>query len=977
VAASAVAHEENLLQNPGFESDWFNQQFAQNRRFYLLQSSDVGLAEKDGRPDHWTTTAGAHLDAHVVRSGVRSLRLEGEGRLSQRLRWAGENFWEAGGSHYSGFLPLPGPAAKRLPRRKIAIGAWCKVESAGTAPRLSVSFSSETRQGFGVQPREAQTPLSRQVEFSHSPHDWQYREVLLAPGELPTAPHFCTVTLEGGGRDARVWFDDVSVREFVGNEEVNLLPHGSFDLQDAAGAPAGWTQPQLWTWFRNNYYNWTGWTHERETSWRGSVALDRLVRANGAASLRFQVFPGDNFAVSSRPVSLKGATLLEARAMVRTDNIKTIELMAQDETGQWLPQGDFLGDDMENNPGTYDMGTTGAGSNDWMCVRKYFVPRQQLRSVRVFLCARGFDGARVEKNLVGTVWWDSVQLYAHGTGSRPENTPGATVPALPFEADVDLGDRLFGKNVLTLKLRGRVPPGTTAAVSVTAPGGETNEATVAVQGGSISLPYRVPKLCVSAAEQYRLRLRIQAPGTAPASNVYAFGTPSKLLEVGSDHYYAYPEEKPQVYVRLNAAQPHTAELGKLQLLARAVDGQENELTSTSVWSALWAPQRTENLVDGSRALLLRLPLGARKLHTWDRPARDISLVARLFDTSGKQVATTSQDAALGFIQKPPAATFPAVIRSTAVDPRNYLRINDLPYFPVFWTPNFDRAHDGNYPPRLYGCPSADLNSDVANPTTLLARAAEARKHPRFFGYELGDGEMQLQGPGWRARLEQVKQAIVWLRAADSVHVINGPESWLIGHPEHNEVMRHFVPFFDVVGVETSFAEVPEPARHARPFQSAGRGCAVLAGLEAYYYQPPEMQRWRGYRALYEGCAGVGLCPSEMLRGRPALLTYLRGLNGEFRSLETVVPGPTPAEAVSCDAPGIQLFERTREGRRYIFAMSSPQQTTFPVRAHFRLPARPKQRDVQVLFETRSLLLSGFTFADVFRDRYSVHVYQVE
>src|SRR5713101_5611630 len=46
-----VAH--NLLQNPSFEHNWFNRAFAMNRRFLLLQASDMGVGEADGHVDHW------------------------------------------------------------------------------------------------------------------------------------------------------------------------------------------------------------------------------------------------------------------------------------------------------------------------------------------------------------------------------------------------------------------------------------------------------------------------------------------------------------------------------------------------------------------------------------------------------------------------------------------------------------------------------------------------------------------------------------------------------------------------------------------------------------------------------------------------------------------------------------------------------------------------------------------------------------
>ena len=43
----------NLVKNAGFERDWIHRAFANGRRFLLLQASDMGVGESDGRIDHW------------------------------------------------------------------------------------------------------------------------------------------------------------------------------------------------------------------------------------------------------------------------------------------------------------------------------------------------------------------------------------------------------------------------------------------------------------------------------------------------------------------------------------------------------------------------------------------------------------------------------------------------------------------------------------------------------------------------------------------------------------------------------------------------------------------------------------------------------------------------------------------------------------------------------------------------------------
>ena len=61
------------------------------------------------------------------------------------------------------------------------------------------------------------------------------------------------------------------------------------------------------------------------------------------------------------------------------------------------------------------MASTGAGTYDWMCVRKFFSPDHPIKSLTLALAVRGFDGQIVaDKNIVGTVWIDDVQLFEHG-----------------------------------------------------------------------------------------------------------------------------------------------------------------------------------------------------------------------------------------------------------------------------------------------------------------------------------------------------------------------------------------------------------------------------------------------------------------------------------------------------------------------------------------------------------------------------------
>lgn len=888
----------NMLFNPSFEQDWHRREFGQQRRFLLLQASDIGVGEQDGLPDHWTLGGAGAWSQERPRSGQRVVKFTAPGSAGQKLRWLGENGWQVGGAHYGGFLPLPAELASQVRHRPITISAWCRSEGASAAPLLKVDQLLQDRPGQAASPLNAATHQETSVAFEAGSHDWQYRELVVTPkGPL----HYLGVVLEARG--GTVWFDDVQVKEAPAADEVNLVPNGGFEV-----VPGGWSPPQLWGWFRNEYYTFTGWSHEHKRDWRGTVAHDPLIHWQGRSALRFQVYPGDNFSVAGPTVALKQqrAHPLELRAMVRADQLRTLELMAQDEKGEWLPQGDFLGDDMEDDPSVYNMGTSGSGSYDWVCLRKFLAPRRPVQSLKIFLCARGFDGQRVPRSTIGTVWWDEVQLYQHGGAppAPPTRAPGKLAVGLAQRLRVDFGERLIGENV------------------------------VSVEGLEKAMSWRLngkaDGLYVGrAGETCRLRLSV-----GEFSSDYVFAMPERALECEVDRYFAYPGEVIQAMVRVHTSsrQPQLPEL--------LVNGQP---------LALQRPQEPPGGFDATRLSVATLRSG--KIHPWSEPVRDLSLVARL----GKFPAC--QPVAVGFLEKIPPPQFPERIRSTRVDERAYLRLNDRPYFPVYWTPNFDHPFEGNYPPRLWGYPSVDAN--LASP--------QQRDQPRLFAYEMGEGEMQLQGAGWLLQLQELKKLAQRVREVDPDHVINGPETWLVGHPGHAQAMKVLMPIFDVIGVETSFEEVPEPV------QPGSHRCAVLAGLEAYYYQPVESLRWRGYRAIRAGCAGVGLCPSEMLKARPAHVNYLRGLNAEFRGLAEVFTAPTPAPGSGVRVSGGALsFERQLGQRRFLFVMSPVGGGPVPLKVRVE---GVRVGQVRVRGEGRSLEVRQGAFEDVLGGPYAVHVYE--
>lgn len=1039
----------NLIKNSSFEHNWFNRKFTMNRRFLLLHGSDMGVGEEDGHIDHWQFQGIPIPDAwdmEISRSGGRSVRFDRPGSGSQLVRFAGEQFWNAGGAYYASFLPMVDSLAGQLHRRQIVVGAWCRTKDVleGAEPQLIVTIDSAMRKDYDTQAPMNQSKAVAQTGFSAGTHDWEYREVRIVPKsfkppkageanlddlekkkddldtgddvtaeekfvEYEGAPYWVTVQVVNHG--GTVWFDDVSCAEDAKGTS-DRMPDGGFEEVEKDW-PKGWSRPQQWGWFRNTYYAFTGWSHWKSQEPRGSAVLDETPAFQGERSLRFNVFPGDNFAVHSDPIELNqtAACPLEVRAMVKADNLRTLEIMAQDERGQWLPQGDFLGDDMEE-PGHYNFGTTGSGTYDWSCVRKYFSPRSPVKTVSVFLCARGFDGAIVEKNLVGTVWFDEVQVFEHGVTRKlkpsfPE--PKAQSPhTLPLIVDIDLGDRLWGRNVVKVMLEYEGHEATKwieklrLEVRLTSPSGKTTAASrsavrILEEPGArntkgyaiLSAEYEVNELCKSWKEQYELFVQVVPPAESKAypGRRFHFGTPSQLVSTGVSAYYLYPDEQLTLYANLNISRGSIEDIALCEVAISNGGGVKKTIKVDDL-SAILKPQRSAGNINAHHLLQVKLDSKDLTVHPWQEPVLDCLATIRLYSKMGNEsrpsLRLTAEGAPVrfGFMEKVPKPSFPETIKKTAINERGFITINGQPYFPVYWTPHFGIVPEVNYPPMQFGYKSLNLMKLVCSKEAapddevkaeLLKKINEVKNDPKFFQYEIGEGEMQLQGGGWQQRVEWCKKAIGWIREADPDHVINGPISWLVGHPHHNSAMKQFVSHWDVIGVEASFEYQPKVNEFALPLMKARR-TAVLVGLETYFYQSNRTLRWRGYRSLLNGATGIGLCPSGMMQSRPDKENYLRGLNGEFRGLGPILTSDEPVKHTSVSSNTVEIMERVHQGKRFLFAVGDQGAGAQPVR--FTFPEGVTFHHVRVLFEARSIQPAEGGFEDDFGQAQTVHVYEL-
>ena len=130
----------------------------------------------------------------------------------------------------------------------------------------------------------------------------------------------------------------------------------------------------------------------------------------------------------------------------------------------------------------------------------------------------------------------------------------------------------------------------------------------------------------------------------------------------------------------------------------------------------------------------------------------------------------------------------------------------------------------------------------------------------------------------------------------------------------------------------------------------------------YYRDHGEPLPWR-----WQGMEGVGYYPY--------LYHWLLALGGEVRHLSPMLLSADHVE-IGGDAErlGVHLMAKSYDGSLYVIAVNPHE--AVPVAPTFELPTASSSRNVDVLFENRSLKLHGNAFQDLFNPL-DVHVYRIE
>ncbi len=374
------AGAQSILLNASFERDEFN---LRAERAYIEGGRDAHCFQSDRMADSWNTRGAVRWIHTGSQHGESCMAVGNRGTIAQSF------------SAYSG-TPMGGKrnwrAVKSVPIRRperlfgtVRFSVFARAEKAGQKLALTIQLGrlASKKQVFDVN------------------EEWSKFEVVLSAKDQvaawkkkPQVPHTIAFTAGALG-DGEIFLDTAAASEETG-DAPNLIYNPGFDRRVTTtkgsfyddgpdGYPSGWSRPLKYSVHPpQHYYIWTGW-HHYFSEIRGRAELDTMLSHGGSRSLRMSVLPGDEMYVESIPIVIhqKEPAYIKVSMYVRADRLRDFDIQAVNEDGRYL----------WGTPWTDYGGGIGAGTHDWLYVRKYFCYENPIRELRVRICARGMNGS--------------------------------------------------------------------------------------------------------------------------------------------------------------------------------------------------------------------------------------------------------------------------------------------------------------------------------------------------------------------------------------------------------------------------------------------------------------------------------------------------------------------------------------------------------------------------------------------------------
>lgn len=985
----------NLVLNPGFEEDNDN---IRGERMSCPVAQRVTYGQRDGLPDLWTFDAKQVSRRSSAHTGQFALQISPKNKAPV-------------------VASVQSFVARQSELPRISFSAWVKGQKSQDALTVTLNLSILGKDPDPKKNQDAKAlaytfinKLPGSTEWKAVSFDVPTRDLAVALGKMRFESGVITggVSLSGTGNQGELLVDDVALTTPDVPAAYTLVPNAGFEKLNVDGSPTGWSPARKsLRYFGRTYYVWRDWFHFFGLP-RGANVVDSLVVRSGKNSFRMNVPPGDDKYIESSAIPLKqtGPQKMLVQFNYNTVLLANMFVQVVDEEGHEI----------------FGQNITPGNSHGWRTFHAEFLPRRaaqkpgsasagadlygpdgdpiSVKSCRVRIGAKGVNGSPMDDinewinvNHAGALWVDNVVLQE--SQSTKEQLVARGLQPLPLDAlsksvtiqTIDLGERLYGENVATIRIRngGDHPLSGTATLTLRGPfverdpkktGGanstiessapasadqpkpvsESRRVPYRVSSGgetTIEIPYHFTQLLKDWRSEYRLQLSLFSGNQVEIP----LGTWSQQALVDVERAYAFPEFKTQrVFVNLGIARRTLAQSNKLLLnVHRARDHQivyQKEIPNfrelLAGFNQTPLPEGFEG--DSTNFFIAEFPLDALPVHPQTKPTRD-----HYVTISG--IGSAARDSAADFVGTSPRFGRMEAhnekldsIRSVTIDPGNYLRINNKPFFSrghLWMQQNFgpgplarqntewkkygfnNRAgiqfplQESNPQDRQFGAGVDDLwnlhnmylGSQMISQKGPMSPAIQAdiRKwlaKPNIIGIHFVPWEGSPAGTPAEAvqYAHDIKGQIgsrpLWISAGWFAPAVNGMiEPW-------KSVMPHdwFVP------ENNSYFQPSQLDKEILPLKR-GTPCVLGTYVNVFNDAPYNVQRFEHWTEIIRGHTGY------MEIGKPGDQTLMAGMNGELRHIESFLFSQERAPSVQA-SPEVPHLVRSNKQGSYLLATNA-------------------------------------------------------
>lgn len=990
--AAGASAGESLLIDGDFQEDWLTL-LPELKNHHWNYTTEV-FGRRDYNPDGWRLSGNWEWRDADRPSGERKFVMKPGSKAIQTVNWITihdpmklEGWPDAGG------YPAAQGVRSKSPE-KLLTNLALKVRYSGTnLPANGVTARVGFSTGAPVDDPEAKRRIGFVASLALAPgdHSSAIAELklpaaawLAALAELPEAAKKEMVNAEGTLLPLSAFVEFDFAANSAGEAEIHSVQlfddsprppspfaFGDFEEVGDKGLVAGWLKPEKYRYFPPGiYYIFNTW-HNSNSENRGIVRRDTLVAHSGRGSFQMIVPAGDEVAIRSEAISLNQTApgLIEVTAHVKTEQLAMLQIDAEDEQGNRLPGYNFI----HKNPQPI-------GTSPWRQVRQVFRPSTPVKSLRVKLCARGANGYTLDdtglqpqQNACGMIWWDDVQVRELEPATPPKRMDRSTRAPAPHLAQLHLGERLIGRNLLTATI---FHPGPKAAkfrleFQLAPPGGDISVVrgdlvdVPAVGTRDVKLPYDIAMPMREPYTEYRGQLRLldESGKTVSAAPIWltTWNTPCDI-ELGA--LYLRPEQTKQ-FIRLNLGLA-SSEMGALQEvrleLVRRGTGNVLQTSSIPATPADIAAQRKripDGLRDDFRNLLLAdLEVGALPLQAWLSPQRSFYVrVTAVFHGGNTRALGQSPP----FCRLDHAPQQPEV-KSVALNEAGDVLVNGQPWMPWGVTYGHNPVYDGpaagpevkfhdlaNFKQwSLYDRHGGTLGKrelwDVNCLRFVEGAPTPPDKLPEMMKSGLYASTVFVKPPA--AGKPWPEEYLAKIKAAPNLVAVSpGPEEAfghfapmtseqlakvkaqadylrkatgrpvMVGHGGYwTRLELERVPFFDILDPETE-PLYPAPLHTDLAPLIAGQPKAIWLRPQMYESVPYERWRYHVYVELIRGARGW-----QIAHG-PGDASTMRGLHAELESLRPAIYSKDAAPNVTITPP-LEYLVRRHGGETYLVVAST-------------------------------------------------------